>query len=103
MVVLAGIVMLGSLALKKSGASFRSVWAAGALVLVLAFFADFAPTLAGPLALIIALSVGFTQGGLLDWLGNTVGGSGGRTTTAATGTATRSSAAAAPSTASIFW
>lgn len=70
--VLAGVVMLGSIWLGKhgSGSIFRQMWVAAVVVLILSFFADLAPTVAGPFALIVALSVGLTKGGLLSWLGS---------------------------------
>lgn len=81
LVVLAGVVMIATLAV--SGAGFRRIWIAAIIVLILAFFADLAPKLAGPFALIVALSVGFTKGGLLTWLA----GLGSGTTTATAGKA----------------
>jgi hypothetical protein len=54
-VVLVSVALMAGAGVLKSGATFSRLWAAGAVGLGLAVLADFAPTIAGPLAALVAI------------------------------------------------
>jgi uncharacterized membrane protein len=58
---------------KPTETTFRSLWAIGLLTLGLAVFADFAPQVAGPFALLVLIAMAVRNTGTL---GSVIGGGG---------------------------
>jgi hypothetical protein len=56
----------------KPGDGFRVMWAVGVLFLLLTIGADIVPTLTGPLAGLIALSILIGRSGAVEQIANTV-------------------------------
>jgi hypothetical protein len=54
-VVLVSVALMAGAGALKAGPTFSRLWAAGAVGLGLAVLADFAPTIAGPLAALVAI------------------------------------------------
>lgn len=61
----------------KSGSTFRRLWATGALAMLLSTAADFAPGVAGPLALLIGTTyIMGAEDAIAEWLHAGLGGAG---------------------------
>jgi hypothetical protein len=74
---------------KQPGSTYRRLWATGALAIVLSVLADFAPEVAGPLALLIAMS--YLMGAedtIAEWLHGALGSGGPQASTGVGGNLT---------------
>lgn len=61
---------------RKAGDGFRTAWALGALILILALMADSVPEIAGPLALLITMGVLFFEKDTIGGVIHITGGGG---------------------------
>jgi hypothetical protein len=74
---------------RQPGSTYRRLWATGALAVVLSILADFAPEVAGPLALLVAMSylIG-AEDTIAEWLHGAIGTGGSQDSTGVGGNLT---------------